>query len=87
MCGPAAQADISLGEQLLELRPLGGRGRIDIDNALVGVEGPPAGPAAHGVGQIELDDVGTEIGEDSSGESPELVRRVNNQNIREKCHR
>ena len=81
------QADISLGEQFLELRPIGGRGRIEIENALVGVEGPPVGPAAHGVGRIELDYVAPEIGQDSSGEPAEPVRRINNQDIREKCHR
>ena len=62
---------------------IGGIGRIELEHALVDIEGTPIRPVAIAAGRLELDDVGTEIGEDAAGEPAEPVRRIEDHDIRE----
>ena len=85
-CRRRQQADVGLGKQLLQLRPIGGGGRIEIEHALVDVDGTPVRAAAVGPGRIDLDHLAAEIGQDSPGEPAEAVGRIDDQDAREECH-
>jgi hypothetical protein len=61
--GRRQQTDVRFGQQILDLLPVGGLARIEVDRALIDIEGTPARLAAIGSGRVELDDVGPKVGE------------------------
>ena len=83
MSGRREQADVGCRNECIEPRAIGWLCQIKIDDAFVDVERAPFRPRPIGARRIDLDHVGAEIGEHSSAEPAEAVRRVDHQHIRQ----